>query len=165
MALTTIPAAGAPLRGAILSALITEVRPLAAYKTGDETLNADATLQNDNELFVSVEANAVYLIEMDFVYSSGATPDIKTTFTGPTGMSGSLTAWTTAAATTVSVSLSPTSTLVFDGTGANAWARLTGYITTSSTAGTLQFQWAQNVSNASNTIVRQGSYLNLTRVS
>jgi hypothetical protein len=37
-------------------------------------------------------------------------------------------------------------------------------LTTSSTSGTLQFQWAQGTSNATGTVVKAGSFIRLVRV-
>jgi hypothetical protein len=39
-----------------------------------------------------------------------------------------------------------------------------GFITTSSTAGTFTFQWAQNTSNATGTYIERGSTMILTEV-
>lgn len=60
--------------------------PLFVVKTLDETLNNNATLQNDDELFLSVVANIKYWLSMRLIMSSGATPDFKMLFTFPTGL-------------------------------------------------------------------------------
>jgi hypothetical protein len=134
-------------------------------KAADEIVNTNATFQNDDDLACSIAANGVYLLELEFGYFSGTTPDLKTTFTGPAGMGGTLTAWSTSDASASANSLSPTSTIVFDGTGAEEIGRIYGRITTGATAGTLQWQWAQNASNASNTAIRPGSWMRLSRIS
>lgn len=167
MAFTTLPAAGSRLRGSVLSSLLTEVRPLEAYKTADETVNASATLQDDNELFVTVVANARYDFELRIVHNSGTTPDFKYGFTFPTG--------TTMRYTQNTVPLAGTAFAMFvqiqtdtpqsEGGAADRALHAWGKVLVSTTAGTLRLQWAQSTSNASDTIVRAGSYLTLIRTS
>lgn len=137
--------------------------PIApAVKTADETVTSSTTLQNDDHLFVSVAANTTYLLELDFVFSANASGDLKTTFTVPSGTTGSLN-MTSDAGTSTGVSM--TSTAVWDGTGADEQARIFGRVVTSSTAGTVRLQWAQNASFGTGTIIRNGSFLRITRIS
>jgi len=166
VALTSIPAAGAKLRGSVLSALITEVRPLFVRKASDETVNGSATLQNDDELFLAVEANVTYQVEASLRYSTGATPNLKFTFTGPSGATGlghatSIVAGGTALVFT-DVTLLSTVVTADDSSFAT---EVHGVLIVGATAGTLQLQWAQNTSNASDTKVLSGSYLKLVRTS
>jgi hypothetical protein len=59
MAMTTIPAAGAKLRGSVLSSLITELRPLSAIVASNQALaTTSTTLQNITDLVVALAANA-----------------------------------------------------------------------------------------------------------
>ena len=167
MAFTTLPAAGAPLRGSVLSSLLTEVRALEAYKTADETVNGSAALQNDNELFVVVAANARYDFELRIVHNSGTTPDFKFGWTFPTG--------TTMFYNQLNVPLAGSAFALFaqiqtdtpqgEGAAADRGIHAWGKVLVGTTAGTLQFQWAQSTSNGSDTIVRAGSYLTLRRTS
>lgn len=137
--------------------------PIApAVKTADETVTSSTTLQNDDHLFVSVAANTTYLLELDFVFSANASGDLKTTFTVPSGTTGSLN-MTSDAGTSTGVSM--TSTAVWDGTGTDEQARIFGRVVTSSTAGTVRLQWAQNASFGTGTIIRNGSFLRITRIS
>jgi hypothetical protein len=161
MAFTTVPAAGAKLRGSVLSSLITEVRPLTAIKLSDETVNNSTTLQDDDELFLSVEANAKYWLDMRLLMSSGTTPDFKMLFTFPSGLTMKL--HNTEATGTLSVPYDQTTTAAVSGTGADAVIQVEGLVKVSSTAGTLKLQWAQNTLNASNTIVRADSTMRLSR--
>ncbi len=167
MALTTLPASGAKLRASVLSSLITEVRTVFARKTSDETVNNSTTLQNDDALFVAVEANAVYDFLIAIHHNSGGTPDIKFGWTVP---ASTTMVWggfivNTAGAFTVAANLSQTSVVSIGGTGSDSFQAFQGVVVTSGTAGTLQLQWAQDTLNASNTIVRAGSYLALSRTS
>jgi hypothetical protein len=166
MAFTTVPSAGAKLRGSVLSALITEVRPVIARKTVDETISSSSTLQNDDELFVSVTANAVYSARLHLPYQSNATPGFKYGFTFPSGTT--LPLWSFEGITTVPAFTYGVATnggvSGLGGTAANQALDAWGLVIVSSTAGTLQVQWAQNTLNASNTIVRAGAFLELIRL-
>ena|SRR5688572_20875385 len=133
-----------------------------AVKSADETVTSSTTLQNDDHLLVSVAANTTYLLEMDFVFSANASGDLKTTFTVPSGTTGALN-MTSDAGTSTGVSM--TSTAVWDGTGTDEQARIWGRVVTSSTAGTIRLQWAQNASFGTGTIIRNGSSLKIFRIS
>lgn len=138
--------------GAVLSA-----------KTADQTVINSTTFVSDTELFLSVAANAVYILDGVIVYQSGTTPDWKMRWTYPTGLTMTYTMLAQVTTFTAFV-FSETGIPVNDGTGGTFACTLQGTVTTSSTAGTLQLQWAQNTANASNTLVRVGSYLSLSRV-
>src|SRR5688572_15246442 len=84
MALTSIPAAGAKLRGSVLSALLTERTPLMGLKTSDQNVGpSNITFQDVTECSIAVVANAVYRFEAYLQYTSNATADIKFIFTAP----------------------------------------------------------------------------------
>lgn len=165
MALTTIPSAGAKLRGSVLSAIINESRIIPVRKLLDQT-RTNNTLTNDTELFVPVVATGVYLLESHIVQNSGTTPDFKVGWTFPTGLTMS---WRCIAVDTTSAIVSTggfdqTTVVSFGGIAGDAHISLYGTVTAGANAGTLQLQWAQNTTNASNTIVRAGSTLWLTRI-
>jgi hypothetical protein len=166
VAFTTLPSAGAKLRASVLSALITEVRPITARKTANETINNVGVLQNDDELLVAVEASVTYHMELRVSYTSGTTPDLKLAWTYPTGTT---IRWSgvdadTAGAVRVAGNLTETSTPAICGSGGDLMAVYTGMVVTSSTAGTLQLQWCQNTANASNSTIYAGSFLTIKRV-
>jgi hypothetical protein len=54
--------------------------------------------------------------------------------------------------------------LAVGGVGANALFRVVGYLVTANTTGTLQFRWAQNTSDVSDTTVIADSWMRLQRV-
>lgn len=159
MSFTTIPAAGAKLRGSILSSLITELRPISVRKSADETVNNSTTLQADDELLLPVEANATYWLYLRLIMSSGTTPDFKMLFTFPTGLL--MTLHNVEPTPTISVPYDQTTTAAVSGTGADATIQVEGLVRVASTAGTLALTWAQNTLNASNTIVRANSTMRL----
>lgn len=141
--------------------------PIYARKTADETVNNSATLQNDDHLSWAVAASCVYELEVHVAYSSGTTPDAKIAWTYPTGLTMVVTGIIgyDAAGTLVSNgNFAETTVLQLGGTGADAHYSIWAIVTVSSTAGTLQLQWAQNTANASNTVFRAGSYGRLIRI-
>lgn len=147
---------------------ITELRPLFARKTSDETIISNATPQADNDLFVTLVANAVYEFRLRLLVNSGTTPDFRMSWSFPTGTTMSYDLFegeTLGAATNViqgpyiQTDVPPIST----GGSDQPWVA-EGLVIVGSTAGTLQSLWAQNTLTASNTIVRAGSYLRLNRV-
>lgn len=134
-------------------------------KNSDEIVNASAALQNDNDLSWSVSANAQYTLDMLLLYNSGTTPDIKFAWTGPASftMTWVVTGFDTAGNFIFGNIDSEATTQALGGTGANIAAQVKGIVTIAGTGGTLQLQWAQNTSNASDTTVKAGSYGVLTR--
>lgn len=153
--------------GQILTATaLNTLAPLVARKTADETVNNSAVLQNDNELVLAVEANTSYIVWCHLVQQSGTTPDFKFEFTFPTGATragwnafgGNTANWQATLANANGGSSG------INGTGANSSVDVYGLLVVGSTAGNLQLVWAQNTANASDTIVRAGSFLHLTRV-
>lgn len=137
-----------------------------ANKTADETVNNSAALQNDDALAWAVAGSATYAFRLYLVYSSGTTPDLKFTFTGPASftMSYTVTGFDTSGSFAFGNISTESSTPTLGGTGGNVAALITGRVVTAATAGTLQLQWAQNTANGSDTIVRAGSHGVLTRL-
>jgi hypothetical protein len=133
-------------------------------KTADESVSSSTTLQNDDVLKIALAASdAVEFSGMLFVSSTSANPDIKVTFTVPSGatvrwfaewfQSGSAyqnSGLVTASGTTATfmVAANTLGTVKFDGIVVNG-----------STAGDLQFQWAQNTSSSTAVKVEQRSFL------
>jgi len=170
MAFTTIPPAGSKLRGSVLSALITECRPVHARKTADETVSNSTTLQNDDALFVAVAANCTYELRLYVIYDAGTTADYKWALTYPAGSTLNYTVVTHAADLTFT---EPGASAVASGTAVAAGGNglgtprgihVLGNLVTSTTAGTLQYQWAQNGAVVENTLTKAGSQLVVARL-
>lgn len=140
--------------------------PDLAIKATDETVNNSATLQNDDELLLTVVANAKYRVDMHVIWNSNSTADWKWAWTTPTGLSGFFTAtgFPAGSATLYTGALPWSGTGSNEGQGADVYTKFSGILITGANAGTLQFQWAQNTANASNTIVRAASFLSLLRM-
>jgi len=131
-------------------------------KSSDQTVTSSTTLVNDSQLKFAVAANETYIFQAWlYTYAADATPDIKTTFTGP---SGSTVFWSSSqviflanGSTTLTV-VAPGGTVGDFFVDSNLRAiQLYGTISNGATAGDVQLQWAQNTSSANGTTVRAGS--------
>lgn len=141
-------------------------------KTADESVASSATLQNDDELFFTATASAMYEIYLVIVYGSPAgagTPDIKMAFGEDATARGVMTLiayWSTANAANGSgfVGVGTDQTAIFGiGTAtADRAAIISGFHL--GNGGTFRFLWAQNTNNVNATIVRAGSVLRYRRV-
>lgn len=153
----------------ILASVIRDVAPLAAYKGADEMVST-LTLQNDDALFLAVDANATYLLIALVVYEGGTqgASDFKMGWTIPAGASLSWTRIgvdTTGAVTASAFSTSANTPAVgTNGAGAKRFVVLLGTLSVSSTNGTMQFQWCTNTTPAVNTTVHAGSVLGAWQV-
>jgi hypothetical protein len=161
MGFTNIPAVG-KLRAAVLSALITELRPISATKPIDETIISNATLQNDDDLFVAVAASTTYDFQLMMLHNSGVTPKLKFGWTFPVGTTMRY-GFMGYAGGVQSFRAIETDVAVLDGNASSLMCLCIGTLITSTTAGTLQLQWAQSVLTASNTSVLTGSFLELRK--
>jgi len=142
-------------------------------KATTETVTNSNAYQDDDELFLPAEANATYRFDLLLLHSSGTTGRFKMQFTAPTGATVS---WgvigveiSITSSTNVANVIMP-SRLVSDilglggGNLTGTTALISGVLTTSSTAGNLTLQWAQNTSDAAATQVRAGSALRMKRI-
>lgn len=166
MALTSLPDfTDGVLTAAKLQQLadaIAEMRGRLAYKTGTETIISNSAFQNDDDLFLSIETNAVYLARVHVIYTSGATPDFKIQATVPAGTTTP--AWTFFLQGNIN-DFTPTAGLTgIAGSGTVETLDMSGLVITSTTPGVMQWQWAQNLSDATNTSVGAGSFFSLDRM-
>jgi hypothetical protein len=147
--------------------------PQVASKTANETVTNSATLQNDDALFLPVLATVDYALDAFVIFTSGGTPDFKFGWTTPTGAALRVTYTTYSLASPVGTQLVDSRTTIDTASAAvpgggttfttqSAWIVIHGVYLAGGNAGTLQFQWAQNTADASNTTVYDGSWLRLT---
>jgi hypothetical protein len=155
-------AAGQEIEADHINQLIT----LFARKTADETVNNSAVLQNDDHLLLTLAANATYSHFLNLTYQSNSTPALQIDFTLPSGASmiGNTFACGGSGASFQHGVMPSTSLIGAAGTGGNTGLRVWGLIVVGATSGTARLQWAQSVANASNTIVRNGSFWEVRRV-
>jgi len=126
-----------------------------AVTTSDVTINSDTVLHDDIELFIALDANEVYGFMVFGNYNSGSTPDFKYAFTHPAGSIGTY----NFDAEQTNVSRVLTNTAGLNGGAGDRLFIAIGRIVMAGTAGDLQFQWAQNTSNAGDTVRKAGSYM------
>lgn len=134
-------------------------------KAATETVNGSNTLQNDDEFTFTVTASMDYLVECALAITTGTTPDWKFAWT-LTNMT-----WDGTYEDAIGFGSTPTlisTQAITSGTGRAVTAaaaatsilwRATFLIHAGSTGGTLNFQWAQNTSDASNTSVLKNSWM------
>jgi len=129
-------------------------------KKADEIVNNSATLQDDDELFVALPANKIYLFAL-FLYGRGNTSaDMKQAFTIPSGAVGDRLDgnWTSQGPFDNVVNITTTNVLGTSNT-TDGQIALYGRVVMAGTAGNLQMQWAQNVATVGDTTVLKGSTL------
>jgi hypothetical protein len=144
--------------------------PRAAVRTSTQSVTSSTVLVNDNQLSVTVDANAVYDVRLFYHYTANAASDIQIAFTQPAGSTHSNTylhGFTVGAVSGTDDAISAAATnpaLGGIGSGTDAALQWESVLTTAGTAGTLQVQFAQATSGATATSVLAGSKLILQRI-
>lgn len=146
--------------------------PVLVVKTADESVTSSTTLQNDDQLKYPLLANLTYVFNLLAFYEGSTTGDIKFAFTVPTGATlewaslragGSL---ASASFGTTTEDVLGSGTVAFggaNGAGTRLPFQARGIVVMGSTAGDLQFQWAQTTSDAVATTVFARSFLQVQR--
>jgi hypothetical protein len=145
--------------------------PRAAYKTTAQH-STSTTLANDTQLALPVDANAVYAWQLYLNYDGGTlgSGDLQFNFTFPSGLTAAYQYLGYNAASNDEERLGfvlPGSNQIGGTEGAGNLRSLTliGSVAVSSTAGTLQLQFARNQNTSGiDTIVHAGSYMTLNRI-
>lgn len=161
--------AGQKLRASDLN----EAGPQFGRVLTDQTKNTSVAFGSVTGLSAELEANSAYAMDAMVLYTSSAVADLKLAITGPTGVGG---AWSAggiallAGASSGDLDLAYTTTItdvgirsLTGGTG-NFMCMPRGYFTTGATAGTLQFRFAQNTSEVSNTVIKVGSWIRVQKI-
>lgn len=151
------------------------VTPIQAFKTASApNVNNSTALINDPELVVPLPAaNTTYAVDAVIFYISGTTADIKFTFAGPAGMTGTLggiglsTASAGASGDGLFAAVGLPATVAFGGAGAGValTAHLSATVVTVGTTGNLTLQWAQNALEVINTTVLLQSRVTVRAIS
>lgn len=141
-------------------------------KTSDEAKTSNTTLAADSQLVAALAAGTTYAFRLRVFLSANTAPDAKydLNYTGTTtsqflyisvtGFGGTL---SNTNLSTHTVEALPGSTALTGSVSASLSLFLDGVITTD-TSGTLQFRWAQNISDVNPTTVRKGSYLEVMQI-
>lgn len=167
------------VRARVNSATVTLGRSIVVAAS-DEGGIVNDTLQNDDELSLSVTSNAVYVLEALLMFTTGTsgTPDAKIGFTYPASATVTYTRFgyvSTATATSDLTGVaryqeaSPGTALgngvISTSTSVVSPHWLRGVVRTGANPGTLTLQWAQNTTTGGTPTVRKAdSYILLIRV-
>jgi hypothetical protein len=138
--------------------------PLAAPKLSDTSRPSTTTLANDPALALPLAANATYWFMTEVIYEApNPAGDLKFQWTVPAGavLNGQFLFRIFGGGDDLHSPITAGALQTTNGSGAgvNLVLGAFGTIIMSSTAGNLNFQWAQNTSNATPTIVHTGSGL------
>lgn len=136
--------------------------PEPLVKAATETVNNSTTFQDDDELLFAVETNSKYKFEALVLIDSGATPDFKWQFTVP---ASALLRGQYSYASNVSGMFTESQSVMLSTDGTVQAFTLLAYVETAGTAGNVNFQWAQNTMDASDTQVLAGSFFVITELS
>lgn len=151
-------------------------QPQFARMSSDVVIISSTTYVDATGLVLSLEANAAYSLDGFLLYQTATAADIKFILIGPTGAGGvwGIHGLQQAAANSdddfegfALPGIGPTNQIGLGGAGTSTdvWGHLKGLITTGATAGTLQLQFAQVTSTASNTRMKAVSHMSLARIS
>lgn len=124
------------------------------FKATDTARASTTTPAADPHLAVSVEANAVYVLEANCVWTQGG-GGFRIDFTAPASAEM---VWTDNDGFGI-LALGTDNTF-----STTTGATMKGAMRIAGTAGTVTLRWAQNTSNAADTTLKEGSYLWLRRV-
>lgn len=142
------------------------------FKSADETVNNSTDWQDDNEIqSIELEANTSYTIDLLLTYTSSATADFKyrlqfydDAFTG-VKVTGQVIYSNISSLAVTTASYIYGSNIYFTmpatgGNGANLMStQLRILVSTPSVPITLKLEWAQNTLEASNTVLKSGSFI------
>lgn len=156
----------------ITAGLLTSMLPIIKPKAVTEPVTASTAMQNDDELFSAVSANATYSVMLHLFHDAATAADITIGWAGPAGATmnwGAVVAHVNETSSGTVANVSMQTRIISEvqdiggGASTGTYSVVHGTLITSSTAGTLNFQWAQRVSSATPTNVRAGSMLILHR--
>lgn len=145
----------------------TNFKPFIKVAASSVTKNANTTLASAGLSFTGV-ASAKYLVTYNLKMSAAnTTGDVKFQLSLPSGASG--VSWLApntgaAAASTPATSTAHNADLTAGSANGTFWVTIVSEITISTTAGSVDLQFAQNTSDASNTVLTAGSTALVTQV-
>ncbi len=133
----------------------------AKSKSGDESVTSSTTSQNDDHLVFDIGANETWLIQYDLFINIGGSTNFKHKFTVPSGASIATHAKIASSNTGADVSDGTSdSTLALSGFATNpAHIQIFAKVTSSSTPGSVQLQWAQGTSSGTALTLKSRSRL------
>lgn len=143
---------------------------LRATKTANETVTSSTTLQNDDQLTVTLDASSVYRIYMLLLMAGATAGEVKTSWTVPASATGfkscmgpgsDSTSRDAGTTTTMRYGVHTFTTTVNYGMAdaVNFVHAVEQGVVTTTTGGTFVLQWAQQASSATASTIAAGSYL------
>ena len=136
----------------------------ATHKSSDESLTSDTALQNDDDLSFAIAANEIVYVAMQLHITTSSAGRFNFQFTGPASPTEVMLAYAFSSNAS-SAGGGANNVLAFSSARAIVPAAtivsmvLSGVIDNGVNAGTVQLQWAQQVSNGTATVVKAGSSL------
>ena len=139
-----------------------------ATRSSNVTLANDGTVNDDNELLIAIKASEIIIITAELHWTAAAAAGgFRAGLNGPAIGAGTLT-WRNYvfnnAATTLDAGLFSAyggSSGIQDDSGVS---RIEGVLYNGATAGNIIIAWSQHTSNANNTTLRKGSWLQVKRI-
>jgi hypothetical protein len=141
------------------------------FRTTDNSVTSNATLTNDSQLQFTMAANTKYRIRASISLFNGSGGGAQIGFVGPASPSvvsyncisnvGGTSSVTSSFFVTPFYSTTgyPGSPLAWSGSGTSFWLTYDIYVSNGSSSGTFAFQFAQNTSSGTASVLRAGSYL------
>lgn len=141
-------------------------------KVNDEPRTSTTTATIDPDLYVDLPANSTYLLEA-FLFISGTTGDVKTSWNIPAAATmfrwalgpdvGATSNSNVTMRTSINLATSEPAYGLFSETSWSG-ASETCVVTLGATAGRVQLKFAQNTSSAVSTILRNSSFMRITKI-
>ena len=133
-------------------------------KTADQTITSDSTLTIDADLQFEALASKTYIIEITLVVNSAAAADFAYLLQIPNLAVALRNDAAFAPESAVATQDAETTSGLIATDASDQMIHLEIRVVMGTTAGTVGIQWAQAVSNAGNTILRQGSSMRVFRM-
>jgi len=145
--------------------------PTTAYKAADETINNSNVLQNDDDLYLAMAANEVWVFEGLLIYECNEAADFQACVVVPVAADLN---WQNGTAAKYTQPYNALGLSYINATSGAAeyvggaayhcgfW--FGGVVINGANAGNLQVQWAQWAAHASDLIVHKGSFLIATKM-
>lgn len=144
---------------------------IIAIKTADESVTSSTTVQDDNHLSMTLNANSNYWLDGILIIDGAVGGDFKLQFVVPSGtiryLSDAGDSAITATLMEVDRNWKAGSLTTIMGTVASGTSTIVpvmGIIRTAASGGTFKLQWAQGTSSATATRVFTNSFLRVTRM-
>jgi hypothetical protein len=163
--------AGSDATAATINAALDAVMRTAYQAVDSSPVNNSTVLVSSTYLTLPVAASTTYLFDGVIFYDATAAADFKNSLALPVGSTGLASPWgsdTAAASVSATIEHDAFTSLTWAtggvASGTVMCSRPTGKFSTDTLGGSVTFQFAQNVANVSNAILKAGSSIRLIKV-